>query len=76
MIQLYFRRKHLPSDSIYLGTFNKFHVPSLDQLSADDAERECRAVVDEWNQGPESTDWHYTYVGTCNQVIQWQQENS
>ncbi len=77
VIQLYFWRKHLPSDRIYIGLFNGYHVPSLHHLGIEAAERECRAVVDEWNRDGSNTDWVYAYIGVRNQeVADWEKENA
>ena len=79
MIQLYYWRKHLPSNGVYIGLFNSYHVPLLRHLGIEAAERECRAVVDEWNRGWSNTDWVYDYIGVRNEEVQqWesQQEKS
>ncbi len=69
MIQLHFWRKHLPSGSVYIGTFNSSHVPELQYLQPHAAERECRAVLVKWNRDPLNTDWLYDYIGVRNEEV-------
>lgn len=77
MIQLHYFRKHLPTGSVYIGTFNHSHVPDLQFLKAEHAERECKRALASWNRDPLNTDWVYDYIGVRNEeVAQYEREQS
>jgi len=76
MIQLYFRRKHLPSGRIYIAQFNASHTPLFEHLPIRHLELELRRTVDRWNAQQRDT-WHYTYIGIRNEeVVQYEKEQS
>ena len=76
MIQLYYWRKHLPTDTVYIDTFNGTQVPDLQFMSFALAERECKAAVVKWNRMGGDT-WLYDYIGVRNEeVLKYEQENA
>lgn len=68
MIQLYYKRKHLPSGRIYMDKFNPVQVPGLDHFAFGTVERECRKTVEMWNRQQPDT-WAYEYIGVRNAEV-------
>ena len=72
VIQLHYRRVHLPSGNVYIGTFNASHLPEIEHLGIRQLEQELRQIVDRWNEEFSDT-WQYVYIGVRNQeVIDWE----
>jgi hypothetical protein len=77
VIQLYYWRKHLPTDTVHIATFNASQVPDLAFMGARLAESECKAAVARWNRDGKNTDWIYEYIGVRNEEVQqWEQEHA
>lgn len=76
MICLYYWRKHLPTDTVYIGAFNGSQVPNLAHLPFVAAERECKAALARWNRDAMNTDWIYEYVGVRNEEVARYEEKS
>ena len=62
MIQVYFRRTHLPSGQVYVAKFSECHVPGLSYLAFAGVERSCKEVIDKWNR-QQPQEWFYEYLG-------------
>ena len=76
MIQLYFRRKHLPSGRIYIAQFNASHTPLFEHLPIRHLELELRRTIDRWNR-QQPNDWRYDYIGIRNEeVANYEKEQS
>lgn len=77
MIQLYYWRKHLPTDTTYIGTFTNAQIPDMAFMGIRMVENEAKKAVAKWNRDPQNTDWVYEYIGIRNkEVQQWEQEQA
>ena len=74
MIQLYYWRKHLPTDTVYIDKFNGTQVPDLQFMKFERAERECKDTIAMWNRIG-GNEWLYDYIGVRNEeVAQYERE--
>lgn len=70
MVQLYYWRRHLPTDTVYIGTFNNSHVPDMAFMPLGLLVNECKRVVGKWNRDASNTDFIYEYIGVRNEEVQ------
>lgn len=76
VIQLHYRRVHLPSGNVYIGRFNASHLPMFEHLGVRRLEQELRQIVDQWNKEFLDT-WQYAYIGVRNQeVADWESQQA
>jgi len=77
VIQLYYWRKHLPTDTVYIGTFNGSQIPDMAFMGLRMVEEECKKAVAKWNRDPTNTDWLYEYIGIRNEEVQqWEKDQA
>jgi hypothetical protein len=57
-----FRRTHLATGNVYVGTFNSTHLPDLHFLSHRSVEEKARKLIDRWNS-QQPNEWRYEYAG-------------
>ena len=75
MIQLYYKRVHVPSGHVYIAPFNSVQVQELDYLPFLAVERACTDTLARWNR-QQPGEWQYTYIGVRNaEVLQYEEEH-
>ena len=77
MIQLHYWRKHLPTNTVYLGTFNDAQIPDMAFMGIRMIEAEAKKAIAKWNRDPQNTTWVYEYIGIRTpEVHQWEREQA